>query len=299
MSWRVTAGVLVVTALSVSACGGGAPSTVRSSTTTSPTAASSTSTMASSSTSPSTPAPSTAPAPVRTTVQVCPVPSADYTGTPYRLSAPPLRISLPAGLAPPAGASLFGSVVAGETAYLIAPSAASCHGDYASADGGITVTATVGAGTSQGVDLVVRAGGANAYTSLACPYVAAVQTVALSLAGTANVCTRSPTDVVQQIATGTPNIAAAAVFVPGHTKESGLSLSGHGDPTLALFTAEMTGPQGFDGRMIACTLPPAERDICSATLELFLVIQSGVNAAVTPTSLAQMEYALAAFVNAH
>jgi hypothetical protein len=299
MSGRVTVGALVLTALAMSACGGGGGSTARSSTTTSTTPPSPTPTTRSSSTSSSAPTTPPAPAPVQTLVRVCPVPSADYTGTPFRLSAPPLRITLPAGLAPPAGARLFGSVVAGETAYLIAPSAATCEGAYARADAGITVTATVGARMARGVDLVVRAGGANAYASLACPYVAAVQSVEVTLPGTATVCTRSPTDVVQQLDTAAANVDAAAVFVPGGTEENGLPMSGHGDPTLALFTARMAGPQGFDGQMIACTLPPAERDVCSASLELFLVVQSGVNAEVATTTLAQMEHTVAAFVDEH
>jgi hypothetical protein len=276
MSRRIATGVLVITAIGITACGGGPSSTARSSTISSTTSSSS----------------------VQISVQPCPVPASDYAGTPYSPQSPSGTIAVPTALAPPDGASLFGSVIAGTPAsYLIAPAIASCQGEFGSADAGMIMTATVGSDMSQGVELVLRAGGANAYMSLACPYVPAVQTAEEAFAGSASACSHSSAVMVQQIATGTTNVYAAAVRVPAQVMDDDFLMSGKGNPTVALFTAQVTPPMSADGLMIACTLPSTQQSICDASLRFILANHSGIGAEVGPSNLSQMEKAVSAFVS--
>ena len=280
MSRRIATGVLVITAIGITACGGGPSSTARSSATSSTT--------------------TTTPSSVQISVQPCPVPASDYAGTPYSPQSPSGTLAVPTALAPPDGASLFGSVIAGAPAsYLIAPAIASCQGEFGSADAGMIMTATVGSDMSQGVELVLRAGGANAYMSLACPYVPAVQAAEEAFAGSASACSHSSADIVQQIATGTTNVYAATVRVPAQVMDDDFFMSGKGDPTVALFTAQVTPPMSADGLMIACTLPSTEQSICDSSLRFILVNQSGISAEVGPSNLNQMENAVSAFVSEH
>ncbi len=161
------------------------------------------------------------------------------------------------------------------------------------------MTATVGSDMSQGVELVLRAGGANAYMSLACPYIPAVQAAEEAFAGSSSACSHSSADMLQQIATGTTNVYVAAVRVPARVMDDAFLMSGKGNSAVALFTAQVTPPMSADGLMIACTLPSTEQSICDASLRFFLVNQSGISAEVGPSNLSQMENAVSAFVSEH
>jgi hypothetical protein len=299
----IVAAVAVAAALSAAAANGAfqaatSPSPSSTTTTTGRSARTTTTT-----TAPPTTAPSTAPSSVRTSVLPCPVPARDYAGTPYGQQSPPGTLEVASSLAPPDGASLFGSVIAGgPPSYLVAPSGASCQGSFGSADAGMTMSATVGIDVSQGVKMVLRAGGANAYSSLACPYIPAVQAAEEAFSGSGyrpSYCIRPSADVVEQIATGTANVYLAAVWVPPQVTDTKLGMSGKGDPTFALFSAEVTSPASADGRMIACTLPSKEQRICEASLVFFLVDQSGIATQVGTGSLGRMGDAVTAFVDQH
>jgi hypothetical protein len=276
----VGAGVLAMIAVGIAACGGGPSTTVRSTTATTGT-----------------------PSSLQVSVQPCPVPASDYTGTSNSSRPAPGTLALPADLAPPSGASLFGSVIAGSSAsYLIAPSTATCRGYFGSFDGQATMTATVGSDVNQGLELVLSAGGAGAYMGLACPYVRAVQAALKASAGRGylpRACTHPATEVVQKISTGTTDIYATVIWVPAKVKDHGFVMSGLGNPTVALFLAHVTRFSYASGLMIDCTLPVAEQNICDTSMRFFLVHQSGISAVVHPSNLSSMVSSVTAFVTKH
>ena len=296
MRGRTGMGVLAVLALAITACGGGPGSTRETSTT--------------STTSSSSP-PTSAPSSVQVTVGPCPVPASDYAGTQYSPHAPPPTLTLTSALVPPKGATLFGSVFPLDTSasYMIGPSTASCQGSFASGDGGMVMTAAERSNASQGVTMVLRPGGAGPSTDLACPYIPAVEAADQSFQGGNAQCGHPSGDVVQQIATGTTNVYAAAVWVPADVMDSNFTwactggcdpfsdMTGRGSPTLALFTAQVLPPMSASGMMIACTLPSTERNICSASLRFFLANESGISKEVSSDNLSQMVNAVAAFVS--
>lgn len=272
-------GSLLLVAAS-SSCGGGTPVAHRKTT-------------VSSTTSQPPKTPTTTSASVAVSVALCPIPASDYAGTPDGPQSPPPTLTVASTLAPPSGGALFGTVFpASRTSYLVAPAAARCGADWFNADGGQVTTATSTSDPSEGVTMVLDAGGAGPSTDLACPYIPAVGAADENFRGNSSACGRPSGEVVQAIASGVPNLYAAAVWVPAQVKDStlGLALSGNGaDPTVALFTAQVTPPGGATGQMIACTLAPAEQNICQTSLEFFLATQSAVGTTVGSSNLAQMD----------
>jgi hypothetical protein len=237
-------------------------------------------------------APSSALAPVRVHVVSCPVPTADYLGTPYSPQAAPTTLSIPAWLAPPGNAQIFGTEF-GPAWYLLGPESATCQGAWGSADDGMIMTATSVSDRSATVTMIIRAGGASAFTDLACPYIPAVRAAD---EGHVFICTHPRADVIRQISTHTASLYAAAVLVPAQVKDLNIQGSGDGtDPTIALYAA-WAGPDAAAGQMIACALAPAQADICAASLKFFLATQAQIRTRMSAANLGRMEADLSSFL---
>jgi hypothetical protein len=237
------------------------------------------------------------PARIEVHVASCPVPARDYAGTPYSPQAAPATLSLPASLAPPGNARIFGTwFLPGQVSYLLGPKSATCQGALGSADGGEFMAATPLADRSAIVTMTIDAGGAGPNTDLACPYIPAVRAADKVFRRGYIFCTHPSADVIRQIPTGTASLYAAAVFVPAGVTDPDIAGSGHGtDPAVALYTA-WAGSDGAAGQMVACTLAPAQGDICAASLKFFLVTQSHIHTQVSAANLATMEAALSSFL---
>jgi len=253
-------------------------------------------------------------APVEVRVTVCPVPAGDYAGLRYPPQAAPATLSVPASLAPPANAQIFGTwFMPGQVAYLIGPESATCQAGLGAADGGENMAATPLSDRSAIVTMLVKAGGLGPSTDLACPYIPAVRAAdeAFRLGDEpegSTFCAHPPADVIRQIPTHTPSLYAAAVYVPPGVTDPNIAGSGGGtDPAIALYTA-WADSGAADGQMVACTLAPAQGDICAASLKFFLATQSAIRTgppsstldhrtqAVSAANLATMEAALSSFL---
>ena len=242
----------------------------------------------------SAPATSGTPAPAEVHVASCPVPAADYAGTPYSPQAAPATTSLPASVTLPGNAQIFGTTfLPGSTSYLLAQKPGVCQAGLASADGGENMTAATGPGV--GVTMTISPGGAGPSTDLACPYIPAVHAADEAFRpGTAS-CTHPSADVIRQIPTHTASLYAAAVLVPAHVKDPDIQGSGGTDPAVALFTASASA-DGAAGQTIACTLAPAQGAICAASLEFFLATQAAIRTKMSAVNLSAMQDALRSFL---
>lgn len=284
----------IALAAGVSACSGGSSS--RSVSTTSP------STVGSTSAVPATTSTAMPNAPVQVHVVNCPIPASEYGGTPIPLGSLPPTVSVAASLVPPEGAALFDTETpGGGVAYLIGPSSAKCEGHYFNADGGLVITATSATSPSQSLTMTLRAGGAGPSTDLACPYIPAVLAADRAMRGSyfnASSCSHPAAEVVQQIDTGIANIYAAAVWVPAAVKDPHLSTSGEGtDPTVAFYIA-WADATAANGEAIACTLPPAQKDICTTSLEYFASTVANIGSfPVTADAHQRIQVALSAFLS--
>jgi hypothetical protein len=246
---------------------------------------------------------------VRVRVASCPVPAAAYAGTPWQPQAAPATLSVPASVAPPANAQIFGTwFVPGQVSYLVGPKSATCQGAFGSGDGGEFMTATPLSDRSAIVTMVVKAGGLGPSTDLACPYIPAVYAADKAFRQGYTFCGHPSADVIRQIPTGTASLYAAAVFVPAGVKDPDVAGSGGGtDPAVALYTA-WADSGAADGQLVACTLAPAQGDICAASLKFFLATQSAIRTGppsstldqrtqeVSAANLATMEAALSSFL---
>jgi hypothetical protein len=245
------------------------------------------------------PAVARTPAPVTVQVASCPVPARDYTGLPFSPKAAPATLSLPASVAPPGNAQIFGTWYVpgpGAASYLVGPKSATCRGELASADGGETMTATSVSDPSVTVKMIFHAGGLGPSTDLACPYIPAVRAADEVFRQGFTFCSHPSADVIRQIPTGTASLYAAAVFVPAGVKDPDIEGSGGGtDPAVALYTA-WAGSDAASGQMVACTLAPAEGNVCAASLKFFLATQSAIRTQVSAANLATMEAALSSFL---
>lgn len=245
------------------------------------------------------PALARAPAPVAVQVVSCPVPVRDYTGLPFSPHAAPATLSVPASVAPPGNAQIFGTwfgLGPGAATYLLGPKSATCQGELGSADGGEIMTATRVSDRSATVTMIIRPGGLGPSTDLACPYIPAVRAADEAFRQGFTFCNHPSTDVIRQIPTGTAHLYAAAVFVPAGLEDPDIEGSGHGtDPAVALYTA-WADSDTASGQMIACTLVPAEENICAASLKFFLATQSAIRTRVSAVNLATMEAALSSFL---
>lgn len=243
------------------------------------------------------PATSGASAPVEVHVASCPVPAHDYAGTPYSPQAAPATMSLPVSLAPPGNAQLFGTrFLPGDTSYLLGPKPATCQGGLASADDGEAMTATSGSNRSESVTMTIRAGGAGPNIDLACPYIPAVRAADEAFRQGNAFCAHPPADVIRQIPTHTAGLYAAAVLVPAHVTDRNIQNWGGGPgPAVALYTAR-ADRGGAGAQMIACTLVPAQGDICAASLKFFLATQSWISTQMSAANLRGMENALSSFL---
>jgi hypothetical protein len=236
-------------------------------------------------------------APVEVHVATCLVPASDYAGTPYSPPPAPGMLSLPASLTPPENAQIFGTTfLPGSAAYLLGQKSATCQGALASADDGENMTATSVSNRSETVTMMIRPGGAGPSTDLACPYIPAVRAADEAFRHGDAFCTHPSADMIRQIPTNTASLYTAAVVVPAHVKDPNIAGSGDGTgPTVALYTA-WAGPDAAAGQMIACTLAPAQADICAASLRFFLATQAQISARVSPANLTRMEDALTSFL---
>jgi hypothetical protein len=248
----------------------------------------------------STPA-ATGPAPSATAgtevhVAPCPVPAADYAGTPYSPRPAPATMRLPAAVPLPADAQIFGTeFLPGPASYLLGQKSATCRGALASADGGESMTAT---DRSPGVTMTIRPGGVGPSTDLACPYIPAVRAADEAFRQGHVFCDHPSADVIRQIPTGTASLYAAAVLVPAQVKDPNIQGSGDGtDPAVALYTAQ-AGAGFANGQMIACTLAPAEGSICAASLRFFLATQAQISTRISAANLRRMEQTLTSFLTA-
>ena len=270
----------------------------------SPNSVSTTSNSVSSSTvSPTSEVPTTTTAaPVQVHVVNCPIPPSNYGRTPIPPRSPPSTLSVAPSLVPPEGASLYGTEIpGGGVAYLIGPTSAQCEGRYFSADGGLTIATISTRSRSQRITMTLRAGGAGPSTDLACPYIPAVLAADRALRGSdfsSSSCSHPSADLVQQIDTGIPGLYAAAVWVPGTVKDPSLAASGDGtDPTVAFYIA-WAQADAANGEAIACTLPPAQRNICTTSLEYFASTVTDVGTTqVTNDAHQRMQMALSTFLS--
>jgi hypothetical protein len=238
-------------------------------------------------------------APVEVHVASCPVPVGDYAGTPYSTRPAPATLRLPASLAPPGDAQIYGTTfLPGSTSYLLGPTSATCQAGLASADGGESMTAASVPDGSESVTMIIRPGGAGPSTDLACPYIPAVRAADEALRRNFGhvFCNHPSADVIRQIPTDTVRLYAAAVLVPARVKDLNIRGSGDGtDPTVALYTA-WAGQDAASGQMAACTLAPGQADICAANLKFFLATQSQVGTKISAANLGRMEDALSSFL---
>ncbi len=227
----------------------------------------------------------------------CPVPARDYAGTAYSPQAAPATLSLPASLVPPGNARIFGTwFLPGRVSYLLGPESATCQGALGSADGGEFMAVTPLADRSAIVTMTINPGGAGPNTDLACPYIPAVRAADEALRRGNLFCTHPSADVIRQLPTGTASLYAAVVFVPAGVRDPDIAGSGLGtDPAVALYTA-WAGSGAAAGQMVACTLTPAQGDICAASLRFFLATQSAIRTQVSAASLAAMAAALSSFL---
>lgn len=123
-----------------------------------------------------------APARVEIQVTACPVPARDYAGLRYPPEAAPATLSVPASLAPPANAQIFGTwFMPSQVAYLLGPKSATCEAGLAGADGGEGMAATPRSDRSAIVTVLFHAGGLGPSTDLACPYIPAVRAADVAL----------------------------------------------------------------------------------------------------------------------
>jgi hypothetical protein len=237
------------------------------------------------------------PAPVEVHVAPCPVPAPDYAGTPSSPHPAPATLSLPASVAPPGTAQIFGTTfLPGSASYLLGPKPGTCQAALSSADGGENMTATPVSDRPGSVTMTIRPGGVGPSTDLACPYIPAVRAADDAFRGGDASCRHPAAEVIRQIPTNTASLYAAAVLVPAQVADPHIPGSGDGTgPAVALFTA-WAGPDAAAGQMIACTLAPAQADICAASLRFFLATQSQVGARISTTNLNTMENALATFL---
>jgi hypothetical protein len=206
-------------------------------------------------------------------------------------------MSLPASLAPPGNAQIFGAEFEpGPAWYLLGQKSATCQGELGSADDGMIMTATSVSDRPGVVTMIIRPGGAGPSTDLACPYIPAVRAADEAFRQGHAFCAHPPADVIRQIPTSTASLYTAAVLVPAHVLDPNIQGSGDGTgPTVALYTA-WAGPDAAAGQMIACTLAPAQADICAASLKFFLSTQSQTSARISAANLSRMEDALSAFL---
>jgi len=237
------------------------------------------------------------PALVKVRVASCPVPARDYAGVRYSPQEAPATLSLPTSLAPPPNARILGTWFRpGQVSYLLGPESATCQGGLGGADGGESMTATPVSDRSAIVTMTIDAGGAGPSTDLACPYIPAVRAADEAFRQGDSFCAPPSADVIRQIPTGTASLYAAAVFVPARVKDPDIEGSGYGtDPAIALYTA-WAGSDGAYGQMVACTLAPAQGDICAASLKFFLATQSAIRTQISAANLAKMEEALSSFL---
>jgi hypothetical protein len=208
-------------------------------------------------------------------------------------------MSLPASLVPPRDAQVFGTeFLPGPAWYLLGPKSAVCQGELASADGGQAMTATTVSHRPGSVTMTISPGGVGPSTDLACPYIPAVRAADEAFRQGDAFCAHPPADVIRQIPTGRAGLYAAAVLVPARVTDPNIQGSGDGtDPTVALYTARVqTAPAAAAGQMIACTLRPAEGDICAASLKFFLATQAWISTQISSAHLTTMEDALASFL---
>jgi hypothetical protein len=234
---------------------------------------------------------------VRVRVAACPVPARDYAGAPYLPQAAPATLSLPASLAPPPNARIFGTwFMPGQVSYLLGPKSAACQGELASADGGESMTATSAPDRPATVTMTIDGGGIGPSTDLACPYIPAVYAADKAFRQGYTFCTHPSADVIRQIPTGTATLYAAAVFVPAHVKDPDIWVPGAGrGPAVALYTAWADSDAAF-GQVVECNLAPAQEDICAASLKFFLATQSQIRTRISAANLAKMEQALSSFL---
>jgi hypothetical protein len=238
---------------------------------------------------------SSTPAPADVHVASCPVPAADYAGTPYAPQAAPATTRLPASVTLPGNAQIFGTTfLAGSTSYLLAQKSGTCQGALSSADGGENMTAATVVG--EGVTMTISAGGAGPSTDLACSYIPAVHAADEAFRqGTAS-CAHPSAEVIRQIPTHTASLYAAAVLVPAQVKDPGIAGSGNGtNPTIALFTASASA-HAAAGQAVACTLAPTQGSICAASLRFFLATQAQIRTRMSAANLSAMEDALSSFL---
>jgi hypothetical protein len=224
----------------------------------------------------------------------CPVPAGDYAGTPYAPRAAPATFSLPASVLLPGNAQIFGTAfLPGSTSYLLGPDNATCQAALASADGGESMTAIPGA------TMIIRPGGIGPSTDLACPYIPAVRAADEAFRQGQAFCSHPAGDVIAQIPAHTTSLYAAVVLVPGTVKDPDIGGSGDGaDPAVALYTAQ-AGSGFASGQMIACTLAPAQDNLCAASLRFFLATQAQISTRISAANLTQMQDALSSFLTAH
>jgi hypothetical protein len=208
-------------------------------------------------------------------------------------------MSLPASLTPPRNAQVFATeFMPGPASYLLGPKSAACRGELASADGGEAMTATTASPRSERVTMTISPGGAGPSTDLACPYIPAVRAADGAFRQGHALCTHPPAEVIRQIPTDTAGLYAAAVLSPARVKDPHIPGSGDGTgPTVALYTARVqTAPAAAGGQMIACTLAPAQGDICAASLKFFLATQAWISTRISAAQLSTMQDALSSFL---
>jgi hypothetical protein len=229
-------------------------------------------------------------------VASCPVPASDYSGLGYPPQLAPRTIRLKLSLTPPGNAQIFATTfLPRSTSYLVAPKSATCRAYLSSADLGEVMAATSGSDHSENVTMTVHAGGLGPSTDLACPYIPAVLAVDKVFRQGQVFCDHPSADVIRQIPTDTPGLYAAAVFAPAHVQDPNIQGSGGPNATVALYTAAV-GQGAAIGQTIACTLPPADRDICAGSLRFWLATQAQIRTRISAANLSKMEDALSSFL---
>jgi hypothetical protein len=141
--------------------------------------------------------------------------------------------------------------------------------------------------------MVIDQGGIGPNTDLACPYIPAVRTVDVAFRGTTTYCDYHPAgELIQQIPTGTANLYAAVILVPGARRGF--------NPLVALFTVQVyPALPAAAGQAIMCTLAPAQRDICVASPKFFLITQARIRSQISAANMREMAAALTSFLAAH
>lgn len=191
----------------------------------------------------------------------------------------PSTARLPAGIALPPGASVYGigQYERPDATFAIGPAGATCY-VIVGGDSSFSFAITDPSGT--GVDYLFNSGGASPDADSDCQWLPVPQL-------NPGACTARPTPgTVTLVATGDPSYLAATINIPAGATDTGI-----------VFPYATTGvvigaSNGAQAQEATCTLPAVQRAICKTAFDLF--VTETYAAASDPGIVARLDAAIAA-----